>query len=66
MQSDSPPSLNARLIGIGISESYASLLANGHRRPSLSLALKIAAELGIPVEFWARAGGSGSNQEPQP
>lgn len=56
MQSDSlPPSLNARLISIGVSESYASLLANGRRSPSLALALKIERELGIPVSQWTSA-----------
>ncbi len=54
MPSDSrTPSLNARLISIGVSESYASLLAAKKRRTSLTLALRIEQELGIPVNFWA-------------
>lgn len=54
MQSDSQtPSLNARLVSIGISESHASLIANRKRLPSLGLALKIEQKLGIPPSFWA-------------
>lgn len=53
MQSDSPPpSLNARLVSIGISESHASLIANRKRLPSLGLALRIERKLGIPPSFW--------------
>jgi transcriptional regulator with XRE-family HTH domain len=60
MQSDSlptpesapEPSLNARLMSAGVSESYASLLANGHRRPSLDLALELETKLGLAPSFW--------------
>lgn len=40
------PSLAARLVSIGISESYASQLVNRRRRPSLGLALRIHREIG--------------------
>ena len=43
-------------MSIGISPSHASLIAARKRRPSLKLALKIEAELGIPVTHWAGAG----------
>lgn len=39
------PSLASRLVSIGISESYASQLANKRRAPSLSLSLRIYREL---------------------
>lgn len=45
-------SLNARLVGAKVSPSYASLLANGRRTPSLDLALDLEEALGIPVAAW--------------
>lgn len=53
MESDSLPSLNARLKSIGIKDAYASHLATGKRTPSLPLALEIEAKLGIAPAFWA-------------
>lgn len=43
------PSLAIRLRRIGVSESYASQIVNGRRRPSLALALRIHRELGERV-----------------
>jgi transcriptional regulator with XRE-family HTH domain len=40
------PSLNQRLQALGISESYASEIANGRRQPSMRLALRIHDSLG--------------------
>lgn len=40
------------LEGIGIKQSYASLIAHGRRTPSLKLALKIEENLGIPPSRW--------------
>lgn len=48
----SAPSLNARLIACGVSESYASLLASGIRKPSLELALDLEEKLGIAPAAW--------------
>lgn len=53
MESDSLPSLNARLKSIGIKDAYASHLATGKRTPSLPLALEIEAKLGIKPGFWS-------------
>jgi transcriptional regulator with XRE-family HTH domain len=47
--------LAERLRGIGISESYASQLANGRRPPSLRLAIRIYRELGIKLGPLAHA-----------
>lgn len=46
------PSLNQRLVGIGVSRPYASQLAAGKRTPSLRLALEIEAKLGISAAVW--------------
>lgn len=35
---------------VGVGTPYVSMLANGQRRPSLPLAIKIAAEARIPIE----------------
>lgn len=35
-----------------VSSAYASELANGKRQPSLSLAVRIERELGIPAAAW--------------
>ncbi len=37
---------------VGVSEPYLSLLAAGKRTPSMAVAGKIEAELGIPVGAW--------------
>lgn len=37
---------------LGLSVSYASELANGRRLPSLTLATRIEAEMGIPASTW--------------
>lgn len=47
------PSLNQRLVAIGVSHPYASQLATGKRTPSLPLALEIEARLGIKPSFWS-------------
>jgi len=65
MQDDSQPSLNARLIAIGVSESYASLLANNKRAPSLALALRIESELGIPVSHWGKRASDKAGEDVQ-
>ena len=36
----------------GISKPYSYQLASGIRKPSLTLALRIEAELGVPVSAW--------------
>lgn len=38
----------------GVTVPYASQLLNGHRQPSLALALRIEASLGVPVTAWPR------------
>lgn len=45
------PSLDLarRLVGIDISRPYASQLASGDRKPSLTLALRIYRELGLQL-----------------
>lgn len=43
------PSLLKRLRAIGVSASYASEIASGSRKPSLSLALRIYRETGEQV-----------------
>ena len=40
---------------IGLSQGYASDLANGKRRPSLKLAVRIQREIGIPITHWDAA-----------
>lgn len=37
---------------VGISDGYAFDLANGHREPSLKMAIRIREATGIPVEIW--------------
>lgn len=41
------PSLNAKIISLGVSKSYASQIVAGVRAPSLPLALRIFRELGL-------------------
>lgn len=40
------------LRGFGLSQGYAYDLANGARKPSLKMAVRLQQELGIPVTFW--------------
>lgn len=47
-----PSRLAEQLQGIGLSQPYASQLANRKRTPSLTLAVKIKKHLGIPEDFW--------------
>jgi len=46
------PDLNLKDIAakLSISRGYLSQIMNGTRRPSLTLAVKLAPELGVPVE----------------
>ena len=44
-----PPSLNQKLVSIGVPASYASLIATGKRSPGLQLAVKIYRELGLKL-----------------
>ena len=44
--------LQAKLKQLGLSRSYAFLLATGRRVPSLCMAGRIMSELGIKPEFW--------------
>lgn len=41
------PSLNARLMGVGISHSYASMILSGARTPPLPLAIRIFQQTGL-------------------
>lgn len=43
------PSIYERLVAIGVSKPYASQIANGYRKPSLHLALKIFRETGLKL-----------------
>lgn len=45
----SPGSVAERLRGAGISESYASLIANGRRAPSQPLAIEIFRKTGMKL-----------------
>lgn len=38
---------------LGMTEGYLSQLLHGVRRPSLTVALRIEGETGIPVQSWA-------------
>ena len=49
MDGSNDTTLAERLRSIGISESYASQIMNGRRKPSLPLALKIHRELGVQL-----------------
>lgn len=50
---DQAPSIKAAdLRRIGVSKPYAHQLTSGARSPSLALALKIEAALGIPPTAW--------------
>lgn len=44
--------LSRWLIDIGYSQSMASELVNGNRRPSLSMAAKVETKYGIPAASW--------------
>lgn len=52
MPDDSPPTLNQQLIQVGVSESHASMLLSGARKPSLPLRLRLQGSLGIPLLKW--------------
>lgn len=43
---------------VGVSKPYAHQLVTGARTPSLSLALRLEAALGIPVKSWPLKGGA--------
>jgi transcriptional regulator with XRE-family HTH domain len=43
------PSLNSKIVALGVSKSYASQLAAGIRVPSLGLALKIYRSIGVKL-----------------
>lgn len=45
-------SLAKQLQDLGVANGHAYDLANGRRRPSLTLARKIEDELGIPMSAW--------------
>lgn len=50
---DDPKALAATLREkLSVSAAYASELANGRRQPSLTLAVRIEQELGIPAAAW--------------
>jgi transcriptional regulator with XRE-family HTH domain len=55
MDVDNPQDLAAKLQALGLSQPYASQLANRKRAPSLKLALIIEKRLGIPPRFWEAA-----------
>lgn len=44
--------LNAKLRELGMSRPYAWQIATGNRAPSLTWALRIEAETGIPPSAW--------------
>ncbi|MGH6979519.1 MAG: helix-turn-helix domain-containing protein [Brevundimonas sp.] len=53
---DTPKEIAAALRSkVGLSAGYASELANLQRTPSLRLALKIEAALGIPPSHWVKS-----------
>lgn len=41
-----------KLREFGLSQGYAHDLANGARKPSLEMAIRLEQALGIPVTFW--------------
>lgn len=43
------PTLYKQLRDLGISRSYASQIANGHRTPSLALSLRLHERFGVKV-----------------
>ena len=53
--SDTPITLQQRLIAAGVSRPYAIQLSKGDRTPSLKLAIQLQDRLGIPANAW-RAG----------
>ncbi|MCA3699693.1 MAG: helix-turn-helix transcriptional regulator [Brevundimonas sp.] len=40
---------------LGLSRGYACDLANGNRKPSLKLALRIEQEFGVPASHWLKS-----------
>lgn len=52
MNTLSSSDLSAKLRLLGVSQAYASQIANRVRRPSLELAVRIEAALDIPPRFW--------------
>lgn len=43
------PSLNSKLVALGVSKSYASQIVAGVRAPSLPLAIKIYRAIGVKL-----------------
>lgn len=59
-----PPDIKAAdLQRIGISKPYSHQLISGARMPSLPLALRIKAELGVAVECWSHNGAASSSSD---
>lgn len=40
---------------LGMTEGFISFLLNGHRRPSLAMAVKIEESTGIPASAWVKS-----------
>lgn len=45
----SEPSLNSKLVELGVSKSYASQISRGKRPPSVALAIRIFREIGVKL-----------------